>query len=273
MNDQRRERVVNDEQPCMGYLHSGYPIVTHLDCCQKEDESCIFDIDKMMKLGRWGLFHELGHNLQRSEWTFDGCGEVTVNIFSMHAYQFVCKIELLNQNWPREQMKDFKAYFSKQPTYEDWKNNVGMALMTFAQLIKHFGWETMHKFMLSYEEDRKSNPHLLPGSNQDKIDQWVIRYSKIVSRNIKPQFKMFGLPVSSNVDQHVSHLPVFCPVEEKSPNIFFKAIRLTQWSLKEAKNIRSLERVYTKKQTLRIVCVCLIQVDGVFGRVALSANA
>lgn len=65
VRDSRRERVVNDMQPSAGYMHSGYPIVTHLDCCQKDHGECIFDIDKLMKNGNWGMFHEIGHNMQR----------------------------------------------------------------------------------------------------------------------------------------------------------------------------------------------------------------
>lgn len=41
-------------------MHSGYPIMTHLDCCQKDYDGCIFDIKKLMKNGNWGMFHELG---------------------------------------------------------------------------------------------------------------------------------------------------------------------------------------------------------------------
>ena len=98
-----------------------------------------------------------------------------------------------------------------------------MALMTFAQLIKHFGWDSMRQFMKEYEEDIERNENL-PNSNQEKIDQWVIRYSKIVSRNIKPQFLMFGLPVSDYVDQHVSKYEAWCPDEEKNPELFFSEL-------------------------------------------------
>jgi hypothetical protein len=54
---QRRERVVNDQQASAGYMHSGYPIVTHLDACQADHEFCIFDLDKLRSKGNWGLFH------------------------------------------------------------------------------------------------------------------------------------------------------------------------------------------------------------------------
>ena len=95
-----------------------------------------------------------------------------------------------------------------------------MALMAFAQLIKHFGWDSMKTFMKNYEHDI-TNKVNLPQNNQDKIDQWVIRYSEIVSQNIRPQFEMFGLPVSKNVDDKLAGLELWCPSEEKDPSKFF----------------------------------------------------
>ena len=53
-------------------MHSGYPIVTHLDVCEKSCINCILDLNKMKTVGNWGLFHEIGHNMQRPEWTFEG---------------------------------------------------------------------------------------------------------------------------------------------------------------------------------------------------------
>lgn len=164
--------------------------------------------------------------MQRGEWTFDGAGEVTVNIFSMHAFNFVIGHHVLDQEWPKNVSNDFAKYFSKQPNYQDWQNNVGMALMTFLQLIKHFGWSAMRKFMKNYEEDIKKGENL-PQSNQDKIDQWVLRFSKVVRRNIKPQFEMFGLPVSAYVDEQLVDLKPWCPSEEKDPALFFSKNNLS----------------------------------------------
>jgi hypothetical protein len=159
--------------------------------------------------------------MQRDAWTFDGATEVTVNIFSMHANMFMLGRKLEEIEWLRNQSKEFVKYFRKNPNYHDWQNNFGMALVTFAQLIKHFGWQSMYTFMKNYEQDIEMNSSNLPSTNQEKIDQWVIRYSLIVSRNIKPQFRMFGLPVSSSVDEQLSHLEPWCIKEETDPKIFF----------------------------------------------------
>ena len=59
VNKQRRERIVNDIKPLLGYMHSGYPIVTQLDCCQREAKECIFDLEKLLANGNWGVFVSL----------------------------------------------------------------------------------------------------------------------------------------------------------------------------------------------------------------------
>ena len=141
----------------------------------------------------------------------------------MHAEEKIQGVPILKQFWILENCYPrFADYFSKTPNYDDWQNDPYMALMMFAQLIVYFGWEAMYSFMKDYENDMINNKAALPTTNQDKIDQWVIRYSKIIKRNIKPQFKMFGLPVSDAVDAEVNKFDVFNPLEEKNADLFFR---------------------------------------------------
>ena len=139
----------------------------------------------------------------------------------MHAMEKILDFPIVQQDFVMDRKKEFSNYFSRKPNYDDWKNNCGMALMTFAQLIRHFGWEPMYRFLSDYENDLKNNKGTLPKSNQDKIDQWVIRYSNIVEMNIKPQFQFWGLPVSNTVDSHVSEFEPFCPSNENNAVSFF----------------------------------------------------
>ena len=92
-----------------------------MDCSQPDADECIFSLEKLKPNGNWGLFvtikiflfyvlrkifqkksilkHELGHNLQRDQWTFEGSVEVTVNLFSMHACEFVIGNKIIHQKW------------------------------------------------------------------------------------------------------------------------------------------------------------------------------
>jgi hypothetical protein len=53
-------------------MHCGYPIVTSMDVATQSNKNFIFNLTKMKTVGEWGVFHELGHNMQRDWWTFDG---------------------------------------------------------------------------------------------------------------------------------------------------------------------------------------------------------
>lgn len=50
-------------------LDSGYPIMTHLDICDPNAQNFIFNRPRLEREGDWGVFHELGHNLQRDWWS------------------------------------------------------------------------------------------------------------------------------------------------------------------------------------------------------------
>jgi len=68
-------------------------------------------------LGNWGIFHELGHNMQRSCWTPPGTGEVTVNIFSLKAMQMTTGQKPKQTPFIKDQNKDALKYLNK-PDYK-----------------------------------------------------------------------------------------------------------------------------------------------------------
>lgn len=72
-------------------MHSGYPVMCHLDIAEANEGAIpqVVDVKTLWQEGAWGIFHEFGHNRQKEEWTFEGTGEVTVNIFSLYCYSVV----------------------------------------------------------------------------------------------------------------------------------------------------------------------------------------
>lgn len=165
---------------------------------------------------------ELGHNMQRDEWTFDGSVEVTVNFFTLHAYHLLIGKDINQVYWLRDQKNAIKEFLKRGPaTYDDWKSDYGIGLYTFGLLFKHFGWQSIRKFLSEYENDLNSNRNL-PCNNQEKLDQWVLRYSKIVGYNIGPYFERFGLPVSRGIHKKLAHMnPLTIDIQ---PEEFFKLI-------------------------------------------------
>ena len=141
--------------------------------------------------------------MQRDEWTFDGSVEITVNLFSMHTFYTMLGQNVTEIEWLRGQEQQITEYFDSTQSYDLWKKRCGVGLYTFALLIKHFGWEALYTFLKNYEDDIVNGASTLPKDNQEKIDQWVIRYSNIINYNIKNYFSMFGLPVSDNIDEQL----------------------------------------------------------------------
>ena len=81
------ERFVVDQQISVGYMHAGYPLMAHLD-----QQANLVNTEHLRSECNWGFYHEVGHNHQVAEWTFDGTVEVTVNLFTLYVYEFLCGI-------------------------------------------------------------------------------------------------------------------------------------------------------------------------------------
>lgn len=54
---------------CFFSSDSGYPIVTHMDVSEPKSKDFLFNSEQLETKGAWGLFHELGHNMQQGWWS------------------------------------------------------------------------------------------------------------------------------------------------------------------------------------------------------------
>ncbi|MBT4584985.1 MAG: hypothetical protein HOC93_07905 [Phycisphaerae bacterium] len=208
----RPERFVADRQISAGYMHSGYPIMTGVDVATPKDGKLarVVDVQDLKKRGSWGHFHELGHNLQRSWWTFDGTGEVTCNLFSLHAGEVLCGIEPWDNSWLKGQVVSAKKYLEEGSDFSKWKRSPGIALVSYAQLQKSFGWKPITQVFSDYEALPASDR---PKGNQKKMDEWVRRISFATEHDLRPFYKMWGMPLSPELlsDTSLSTLPVWNP--------------------------------------------------------------
>ena len=194
----REERYQVDRQISAGYMHSGYPIMTW------EDVSAKF-VDTKILRGKngdtnWGFYHEIGHNFQRPSWTWDGWGETTNNLYSL----FGC--EHFNSDMtgghgamqPDQRLKRMQEvatspakeeYFLKDPWYG----------LTFLRAIREeFGWQP---FQALFAEFRDLPRDEQPRSEQEKQDQFLIRMSKLVKRDLSHYFAMWGVKNSDEAKQ------------------------------------------------------------------------
>ncbi len=204
---QRPERYVADVQISAGYMHSGYPMMTHLDIVDT-----MVNKDAILSNshgGVWGLFHEMGHNHQLPDWTFEGTGEVTVNLFTLYVYDTVLgkkPVELRDFS-PEGRIKMMKPYLSN-PDFEKWKSDPFLALLMYIQIQEAFGWDAYKKVFVEYRDLPAGER---PKTDDEKRDQWLIRLSKTVGRNLGPFFQAWGVPTSEKAREQVADLPVWMP--------------------------------------------------------------
>ena len=198
----RPERIVCDRQISAGYMHSGYPIMTWMD---KSIEMSL-NVESLTSQGTWGHWHELGHNHQKPEWTFAGTGEVTCNLYALYLMEKVAGKKL----WDRigNERSKLPAYFAKGGDFAQWKSEPFLALTMYAQLVEAFGWDALKKYLRSYESEDFGR---LPKTDDEKRDQFLIRYSKVVGKNLGPFFQKWGVPTSVSARSSLNSLPTWIP--------------------------------------------------------------
>jgi hypothetical protein len=201
----RPERIVADVEISAGYMHSGYPIMTYLDVVPM-----ISDLNAMRR-GSWGHFHELGHNHQQDDWTPDGTGEVTCNIFTLYVFDKVCGIpvEKAREGFSREEIRQsVRKHLAAGGTFEHWKSDAFLSLILYVQLQQEFGWETFRKVFAGYKNLPTAER---PQTDAAKHEQFMIRFSTATGKNLAPFFQAWGLPISSAAAVEVASLPGWMP--------------------------------------------------------------
>lgn len=201
----RPERIVADVQISAGYMHSGYPIMIPTSAAPE-----MVTLNKL-KFPGWGFYHEIGHNHQRGDFTFDGTGEVTNNVIGMYCYEAVLGKDWLighggiSEESRKEHIQKIKKASNK---WQVWKSEPFTALTTYIQLIQEFGWDSWRQYLYSFD-DTKFGP--TPKGDDERRDQFLVRYSKITNKNLGPFFDAWGIPVSSSAKAEVSKLDQWMP--------------------------------------------------------------
>jgi len=203
---QSAERFVADVQISAGYMHSGYPIMTHLDAAPRMVDLAYLT-DKA-KGGDWGMFHEIGHNHQESDWTFDGTGEVTNNLFTLYIIETVVgRSPGYRVRFTEDQiLETFRKHRLARAPFDKWKSDPFLALTMYIQLQQTFGWEPFKKVFAEY---RKLPQNERPKNDAEKRDQWMVRFSRTVGKNLGPFFVAWGIPVSAGALDSLTDLPVW----------------------------------------------------------------
>lgn len=115
-----------------GWMHSGYPIMCHLESVQK-----LISLEDMRSKGLWGPIHELGHNQQCHGWEFrPHTTEATCNLWSVYVHETVLGIPRAQAHpelKPEEREKRIRDHLQKGAPLSNW--NVWTALETYLQVL------------------------------------------------------------------------------------------------------------------------------------------
>ncbi|MDR0871609.1 MAG: M60 family metallopeptidase [Planctomycetaceae bacterium] len=206
----RPERITCDRQISAGYMHSGYPVMTWMDV-----EPYFLSLKDNPNKG-WGFFHEFGHNHQASDWTFDGTGEVTVNLFALYVFEKIFNLKpaqaqekaLGSGHSPTARKAKREKYFADGSPFEKWKSDPFLALIMYTDLQEKFGWEP---FKNVFREYRQLKPEERPKTDDDKRGQWLMRMSQEVKHNLSGYFDRWGVPVPQWAKDAVKDLPEWNP--------------------------------------------------------------
>jgi hypothetical protein len=197
-------------------MHAGYPIMI-----PNSTAPDLVNLAALKQKGDWGLFHELGHNHQNSDWTFHGTGEVTVNLFTLYDLERICGIPPRATRMGEEGIaKTVRKWAAAGKTHEAWCGDPFLALETFVRLQQAYGWAAFEKLFTEY---RTLPPEARPKSEADKRDQWATRLSRITGQNIAAVFDAWNIPLTDAARQACAGYPapsdprLFADVRDAAP--------------------------------------------------------
>jgi len=189
------ERVVPDIQISAGFMHSGYPFM----CFLNPSEASMIDLTKLTTKGDWGFFHELGHNHQRTDWTFPGQTEVTCNFFSLYCME---KLVGLPRGEGHGSIKDLDGNlvkrFGNPPNLGAFEQ-----LAPFMALIRDHGWDPLRATLRSYAQTPAK------GDLAAKQDGFVRRYGLAAKVDVSGFFSLLGYPVSAETRDALKAFPPY----------------------------------------------------------------
>ena len=81
-------------------------------------------------------------------------------------------------------------------------------MILYAQLQEAFGWDAFRRVFREY---RDLPDAARPRSDDARRDEWLVRFSKAVGRNLGPFFDAWGVPTSAAARKEIAELPGWMP--------------------------------------------------------------
>lgn len=216
----RAERMVTDVQISVGIMHAGYPVMMNLNRAETlvsvgDLRHCPFG-ERAQDKDTGGFFHELGHNVQSPLWVFDGAAEPTASLFPLYVFEKHCGIPVSShpRGNPEFRRQQITRLHTGKGNFELWKVDQLLNLTMYVQMQQAFGWDAFKRVFAQYLMLPESEQ---PKSDAEKRDQWLVRFSRQVRRNLGPFFQAWGVPTTEEARASISDLPVWMPEELAAP--------------------------------------------------------
>lgn len=196
-----------DRQISAGYMHAGYPIMTWEDVSEKFVNISI--LRGSTGNPNWGFYHELGHNYQRGEWTWNGWGEITNNLFSLYACQHfngqIVGIGAMTEDQVQKRLAEVKANPGSKSFYnlDPW-----YGLSFWEMLRREFGFNSFTQYFAWCKGQQI-------GQDQARKDAFLVEMSRIVGHDLARYGEMWGIKFSATAKAKTSAYPEWLPKEFK----------------------------------------------------------
>ena len=190
-------RYATDVEISIGGQHSGYPAMAMPLIGDFVDFEYIFSGDV------WGLYHEIGHNLQESRWVPKDAGETTCNIIPV-----MVNSKLFNEDYTAKFYNSVK-YFKKagqtlkilQSRASHWEY-----LSSYVGPHFEFGWTP---FKETFAEILKLPKKFSPNNDESKHSFWAKTMSLKTGHNLIPYFQWWAWEINQEAIDATKHLPVW----------------------------------------------------------------
>mgnify|MGYP002847685942 CR=1 FL=1 len=249
----RVERAVFDVQISAGWMHSGYPFMTHT-----VSAAGVLNSSQMWSQGDWGMFHELGHNHQWMPSTLPGNTETTCNLYSVKLMTELVGVDLgaghAAMNTQSRETRT-ESYFQAGSQISSW--SVWTALETHIQIQEAFGWDPITEALSAYYT--MSNP---PSGDSEEFNRWVLELSITTGYNLAPYHEAWGFPLTQSTKDSLTHLPVWVDDPLRGWVFEYDAIFRNETSNNVSSNSADVEWDVYDNGTNTNLSVCWGLIDG-----------
>ncbi|WP_409932071.1 M60 family metallopeptidase, partial [Vibrio owensii] len=154
-------------------------------------------IEELKTIYGWGIWHEVGHNLQMKGLNWSGQGEVSVNIYAFAARAYNTPLNELVTMYDPEFTKAFNN-LTQVLTYSELER--ASREMMFHHMFFVFGETVMHDLHQRYRENMHgeiNDPEFEIGStDEEQMNVMAMMASKTTETNLVPFFEFWKFPLT-----------------------------------------------------------------------------